>query len=146
MALSRLTRILVGVLAMTTASGAVAAAKVAQKPSALVEKPASPAAPPPPVFTVYDRAIDSVTAAIRQALQTAGREGAFLDKRDAAGVAEYYLEQGYAPTWTLDGKLNDHAVAIIKRLADAETDGLDPRAYRTPPVGLGRYGVVPSAT
>ena len=47
-------------------------------------------------FTIYDRVIDPVTAAIRDALLDAGREGAFLDKRDAAGVAEYYAEQGYA--------------------------------------------------
>src|SRR5262245_59558266 len=146
MASSGLTRALVALLAAGVASGAMAATKPAPKPAAVVQKPAAPPAPPAPTFTFYDRTIDPLTASIREALLTAGKEGAFLDKRDAAGVAEYYQEQGYAPTWTLDGKLSDQAVAIIKRLADAETDGLDPRAYRTPPVGLGRYGVVPSAT
>src|SRR5262249_32492695 len=71
-------------------------------------------------------------------------EGAFLDKRDAAGVAEFYQEQGYVPTWTADGKLTDRAVAIINRLAEADTDGLDSKAYHTPPVGLGRYGATVS--
>src|SRR5207237_9085601 len=98
----------------------------------------------PPTFSSYDRTIDPATAAIREALQTAGREGAFLDKRDAAGVAEYYQEQGYVPTWTAAGKLNDRAVAIINRLTEADADGLDPKAYHTPPVGLGRYGATPS--
>jgi murein L,D-transpeptidase YcbB/YkuD len=144
MALSGLTRILVALLAMTAGNGAFAAARVVQKAAAAVATPAMPAVPPRPVFTVYDRAIDPVTAAIRDALQTAGREGAFLDKRDAAGVAEYYAEQGYAQTWTLDGRLSDRAVAIIARLAKADTDGLDPKAYRTPPTGLGRDEAKPS--
>ena len=144
MALSGLTRILVAMVAMSAAGGAMAAAKAVQKPAPVVQKPVVPPVPPPPSFTFYDRAIDPVTAAIREALQTAGREGAFLDKRDAAGVAEYYQEQGYAPTWTLDGRLSDRAVAIINRLAEADKDGLDPKAYRTPPVGLGRYGATPS--
>src|SRR4051794_14525955 len=106
MALGGLTRILVTLLAVSAAGGATAATKAGQKAAPVVQKPAVPPAPPPLTFTFYDRAIDPVTAAIRDALQTAGREGAFLDKRDAAGVAEYYQEQGYAPTWTLDGRLS----------------------------------------
>jgi murein L,D-transpeptidase YcbB/YkuD len=144
MALSGLTRILVAMLAMTAASGAFAAARVVQKPAAGVATPALPAVPPPPAFTVYDRAIDPATAAVRDALQTAGHAGPFLNKRDAAGVAEYYAEQGYVPTWTLDGKLSDRAVAIINRIAEADADGLDPKAYRTPPVDLGRAGAIPT--
>src|SRR5690606_4073956 len=58
-------------------------------------------------FPIYDRLIDPMTAAIRAELATAGTEGAFLDKRDAAGVAEFYAEQGYTPTWVIDGKLSD---------------------------------------
>ena len=64
-------------------------------------------------FPIYDRVIDPLTAAIRAALATAGTEGSFLDKRDAAGVAEYYAEQGYTPTWTVDGKLTERAKAVI---------------------------------
>ena len=141
MALSGLTRILVAMVAVGAAGGAMAAAKPVQKAAPLVQKPV---VPPPPSFTFYDRAVDPVTAAIRAALQTAGREGTFLDKRDAAGVAEYYEEQGYAPTWTLAGKLSDRAIAIINRLAEADKDGLDPKAYHTPAAGLGGYGVTAS--
>ena len=89
--------------------------------------------------TVYDRTVDPISAAIRQALTNAGRAGGFLDKRDAAAVAEYYAEQGYAPSWTDNGLLTERARQIILRLAAADSDGLDPRAYRTPPVGLGKY-------
>jgi murein L,D-transpeptidase YcbB/YkuD len=88
-------------------------------------------------YTVYDRAIDPTTAAIRAILGEAGKHGAFLDKRDAAAVAEYYREQGYAPSWTDDGRLTARAKKIIARLARANIDGLDPRAYRTPPMGMG---------
>ena len=127
-------------VALGAAGGAMAAAKPVQKAAPVVQKPV---VPPPPSFTFYDRAVDPVTAAIRAALQTAGREGRFLDKRDAAGVAEYYEEQGYAPTWTLAGKLSDRAIAIINRLAEADKDGLDPKAYHTPAAGLGGFGVTP---
>jgi murein L,D-transpeptidase YcbB/YkuD len=143
MPVNGLTRGLVIVLAMTAGGQAFAATKFLQKaaPGAAIEKPA---AAPPPTFTVYDQTVDPLTASIREALRAAGHAGASIDKRDAAGVAEYYAEQGYVPTWTLDGKLSDRAVAVINRLAQADADGLDPKAYRTPPADLGRSGTTPS--
>ena len=143
MAVSGLTRGLVIVLAMTAGSQAFAATKYLQKagPAAAIEKPAAAS----PTFTVYDQAIDPLTASIRAALQASGHAGASLDKRDAAGVAQYYAEQGYVPTWTLDGKLSDRAIAVINRLAQADADGLDAKAYRTPPADLGRSGTTPGS-
>ncbi|MEJ0096855.1 MAG: hypothetical protein WDM84_01305 [Bauldia sp.] len=88
-------------------------------------------------WPIYDSVVDPMTAAIRGALAGAGTEGAFLDKRDAAGVAEYYAEQGYTPVWTANGRLTDQAKAIIARIKNAEVDGLDPAAYRLPIVQLG---------
>jgi murein L,D-transpeptidase YcbB/YkuD len=83
-------------------------------------------------FPIYDSVIDPQTAAIRAALATAGTEGSFLDKRDAAAVAEYYAEQGYTPSWIVDGKLTAGAKGIIARIQKAEIDGLDPAAYPMP--------------
>jgi murein L,D-transpeptidase YcbB/YkuD len=89
-------------------------------------------------YSMYDRVVDPTTVAIRAMLADAGTRGEFLDKRDAAGVAEFYAEQGYAPTWTDAGKLTERARAIILRLRQAGADGLDPAAYRTPFLGIGR--------
>ena len=93
-------------------------------------------------FPIYDRVIDPMTAAIRAMLATAGQEGAFLDKRDTAGVAEYYAERGYTPAWTVDGRLTERAKKLIVRLHQAEADGL-PDVYRTPVIGMGE--VVPAS-
>jgi murein L,D-transpeptidase YcbB/YkuD len=121
---------LAGVSALALATGALAA------PAAKAEAPG--AVELAYDFPIYDSVIDPLTAAIRAALADAGKEGSFLDKRDAAAVAEYYAEQGYAPSWTADGKLTDRAKAIIARIKQAEIDGLDPARYTTPVVQLGQ--------
>ena len=89
-------------------------------------------------YPIYDSVVDPLTAAIRSALAGAGTEGAFLDKRDAAGVAEYYAEQGDTPVWTAGGKLTERAKGIIARIENAAVDGLDATAYPLPPVQLGQ--------
>ena len=93
-------------------------------------------------FPIYDRVVDPMTAAIRAMLATAGQEGDYLDKRDQAGVAEYYALQGYAPTWTIDGRLTERAKKLIARVHEAEKDGLM-GVYRTPVIGMGE--VVPAS-
>jgi murein L,D-transpeptidase YcbB/YkuD len=55
-----------------------------------------------------------------------------LVERDIAGVIEFYEARGFLPAWTNGGGLTPGAVALIDRLAAADADGLDPRAYRTP--------------
>ncbi|MEX0853257.1 MAG: hypothetical protein WD036_08255, partial [Bauldia sp.] len=92
-------------------------------------------------YPLYDRTTDPIVAAIRAILDDAGTHGAFLDKRDAAAVAEFYQEQGFAPAWTRDGRLTERAEPIIRRVHQADLDGLDPYAYRTPVIGMG--SVVP---
>jgi len=89
-------------------------------------------------YPIYDGVVDPVTAAIRAALADAGTKGGFLDKRDAAGVADYYAQQGYTPVWTVDGKFSDQAKAIIARIKNAADDGLDPAQYLLPPADLGQ--------
>jgi murein L,D-transpeptidase YcbB/YkuD len=87
-------------------------------------------------FPIYDRLVDPLTAAIRRELALAGREGAYLDKRDMAGVADYYARQGHAPTWTAEGRLTERAKTLIARIHQAEHDGLLD-VYRTPVIGMG---------
>jgi murein L,D-transpeptidase YcbB/YkuD len=117
------------VAALVAASGSAFAAK--QDEAKVVDPVAD--------IIIYDRLVDPITSAIRQALKTAGKEGLFLDKRDQAGVAAYYAEQSYAPSWTADGKLTERARLLIERLAEADEDGLDRSVYQTPPVALGQY-------
>lgn len=119
---------------VVASSGAFAAAAKPKAPAAEVQLAAN--------FPIYDRVVDPMTAAIRAMLATAGQEGAYLDKRDAAGVAEYYAEQGYAPTWTVDGRLTGRAKKLIARLHEADKDGLVD-VYRTPVIGRGE--VVPAS-
>jgi murein L,D-transpeptidase YcbB/YkuD len=118
------------------AGGALAAnPKVRQKtaPKPEVVQPATTVD-----YPIYDSVVDPLTAAIRGALADAGTKGAFLDKRDAAGVADYYAQQGYTPIWTVDGKFTDKAKAVIARIKDAAKDGLDPNAYPLPQADLGQ--------
>ncbi len=88
-------------------------------------------------YVVSDRIVDPMAEAIRSILSDAGTRGAFLDKRDAAAVAEFYDEQGYAPVWTANGKLTERALTVIARLKQANTDGLNPADYPTPHVQIG---------
>ncbi len=60
-----------------------------------------------------------------------------LTQRDADGVIAFYEARGYQAAWTADGTLTDRAIALIDRIAAADTDGLDPLAYDTPRVDLG---------
>ncbi|MEO8666990.1 MAG: L,D-transpeptidase family protein [Bauldia sp.] len=142
-------RLLIAFLMMTTAGGALAAVK---KLTPKAPEAAAVAASVDPVATasiargtVYDRLIDPMTAAIRFELAEAGRNGSFLDKRDEAAVAEHYAEQGYAPSWIADGKLTERAKTVIRRLAEADADGLDVSAYQTPVLNLGEAGPMSTA-
>jgi murein L,D-transpeptidase YcbB/YkuD len=93
-------------------------------------------------FPIYDRIVDPMTAAIRANLATAGQVGEYLDKRDTAGVAAYYAQQGYAPTWTVGGRLTERAKKLIARIHRAYEDGL-PDIYRTPLLGMGEGVAAP---
>jgi L,D-transpeptidase YcbB len=133
MALMRLITAFVSTTAMLTAAVYAAPADDAE--------PAEATAEPTIVIehTLYDRTTDPVTAAIREILADAGKDGAFLEKRDAAAVAEYYQEQSFAPSWTAGGQMTERARLLIDRIRNAQTDGLDPRDYHTPPMSLGQW-------
>ena len=95
-------------------------------------------------FPIYDSVVDPLTAAIRQALANAGTEGSFLDKRDAAAVAEYYAEQGYAPSWTADGKLTDRAKAIVASIGKAADEVSTRKPTTCPTCSLAKRSRRPS--
>jgi murein L,D-transpeptidase YcbB/YkuD len=122
---------ILAVLALIAASGSAFAAP----PTA-----AAKAEGFPPIFYVPPGgSVAPEESPIRKALGALPQDGEFLDKRDRAAVAEFYSESGFKPAWTKDGQLTDHAKAIVLRLGKADEDGLDPNAYRTPSVGIGKY-------
>ncbi len=88
---------------------------------------------PKTIYSLNDHTVDPMTAAIRSVLDDAGRHGGFLDKPDAAAVATYYAERAFVPAWTQNGRLSERGQLVAQRLREADTDGLDPRAYPTPP-------------
>jgi murein L,D-transpeptidase YcbB/YkuD len=96
----------------------------------------APTRPQPIHWTLYDRAVDPATAAVKAAVADAVKRG-FVDKRDRTGLQAFYAQTGYAPAWTADGKLSDRALALIDRLKDADADGLDAALFQTPNVALG---------
>ena len=132
----RLIAILAGTGSLLLAAGLLATPAAAAAAKAPVAAPVKIALD----FPVYDSVIDPATAAMRAALADAGTEGSFLEKRDAAGVAEYYSEQGYLPTWTTDGHLTVRANEIINRLNQADSDGLDADTFKVPIIGIGNGG------
>jgi murein L,D-transpeptidase YcbB/YkuD len=109
--------------------------------TAATTKPAKPAVLVPeipvPQFPIYDSILDPQTAAIRAALVDAGKQGTFLDKRDAAAVAEYYAEQGFTPSWIASGKFSTQALAIVDAIKKASDEGLDPKNYKLPIMQIG---------
>ncbi len=103
-------------------------------PALAKSKPAPEPVPVSLTYPVYDSVVDPATAALQGLLANAGQDGSFLDKRDSAGVAEYYAEQGYLPTWTAGGHLTAQAQKIIARIRQADIDGLDPADFVTPAI------------
>ena len=96
-------------------------------------------------LTMADIANDPAAQALRSLLDTSNRDLAFLEKRDQAGIAEFYQERNYLPVWTENGFLTPRAKAVMARIARADEDGLDPAAFTLPAPGLGeRVAAAPS--
>lgn len=53
-------------------------------------------------------------------------------KKERTAIQSFYEARGYAPVWSEYGKPTERMRAAIKRLKDAEADGLDPSEYATP--------------
>ncbi|MEJ0013734.1 MAG: L,D-transpeptidase family protein [Bauldia sp.] len=117
------------------------------KPAAVAVAKPKPAAPDVLLasqFPIYDSILDPETAAIRAALVSAGTQGSFLDKRDAAAVAEFYAERGFTSLWTAGGKLTPQALSIIAAIRQAAGEGLDPANYNLPMMQLGAAQPAPA--
>lgn len=63
-----------------------------------------------------------------------GSKGAryFDRKNERAAIEKVYAARDYAPLWTQAGKATDRAKAIIARLGQAASEGLDPSDYPAP--------------
>lgn len=124
--------IFIGALAFAAMVGGALAEEPATAPAATETIGAPDSAAP-------ESALDATSAAIRDLLANAGQQGSFLSKRDAAAVAEFYTERGYAAAWFPDGVMTDRGRALIARIRAADTDGLDPTEFTLPTDDLGRY-------
>ena len=117
---------LIGVAALLATGGAMAAAAKGAVPVV----PAS-------YYTMDDQAVDPMSVTIRAIMTNAGGQGDFLEKKNVGALTAFYRGQSFAPSWVLNGKLTDRALAVIARIKAADTDGLDPSAYHLPHAQIG---------
>ena len=117
---------LIGVAAMLAAGSALAASAKSEGPVVLAS-----------YYSMSDRVVDPVSESIRAVLINVDGQGAFIEKKNVGALTAFYRAQSYAPSWTMDGKLTDRALAVIARIKAADTDGLDPGAYRLPHAQIG---------
>jgi murein L,D-transpeptidase YcbB/YkuD len=120
---------------------AAAPAAAAPAPSATeaakdVAAPANPTvateqtAPPDPMAAL-DPADRAVAEKIRDLL-AAKTDKIFAGKREQAAVEAFYQKRTFAPMWLEKGVENARAKAVIARLKDADTDGLEASEYKIP--------------
>jgi|GEM_PF-156904 len=57
-----------------------------------------------------------------------------LGKTDNKALVAFYTERDFAPLWLDGGRLGEEARAVIDRLDNAHTDGLDPARYIVPAI------------
>ena len=117
---------LIGVAALIAAGGAMAQSAESESKVVLAS-----------YYTTGDRAVDPMSETIRAILINAGGQGDFLQKKDVGALNAFYRAQSYAPSWIMDGKLTERALAVIARIKAADTDGLDPSVYHVPHVQIG---------
>jgi L,D-transpeptidase YcbB len=107
---------------------AAAPAPAAAAPSAA---PASPPEPPKEVVTAPVAPVDPVAEKLREML--AGKLDRVLERKiERKPIEAFYTARNYAPLWSDGGAVNARAKAVIARLRQADSDGLDPSDYPTP--------------
>jgi murein L,D-transpeptidase YcbB/YkuD len=87
--------------------------------------------PPPDPLASLDPADRVVAEQIRDLL-TAKSERIFADKKERTAVEAFYQNRNLAPLWLDKGVENARAKAVIARLKNADSDGLNPGDYKTP--------------
>ncbi|WP_018181343.1 L,D-transpeptidase family protein [Kaistia granuli] len=88
-------------------------------------------------LAMADVASDPAAQALKTILSAPVKAETFVDKRDRAAMVEFYAERDYQPVWMVDGVYTPQARKVMQRIAAAAEDGLDPTAYRLPPVQVG---------
>ncbi|MFN8828949.1 MAG: L,D-transpeptidase family protein [Labrys sp. (in: a-proteobacteria)] len=72
---------------------------------------------------------ERVRTAIAERFATGERGIVGLTSEEASAVAAFYASRGNGAVWTVDGRLTEHAVKVLARLAGAEADGLSSKDY-----------------
>lgn len=117
---------LIGAAALLAAGSGLAASAKSESPVVLAS-----------YYSMSDRVVDAASESIRAVLINVAGQGDFLEKKNSGALTAFYRAQSYAPSWTMDGKLTDRALAVIARVRAADTDGLDPSAYHLPHAQIG---------
>jgi murein L,D-transpeptidase YcbB/YkuD len=93
--------------------------------------PTSPAEPPKDVATAPAAPLDPVAEKLREIL--AGKLDRLIErKNERKPIEAFYTARNYAPLWSDNGAVNARAKAVIARLKQADSDGLEPADYPTP--------------
>ncbi len=91
---------------------------------------------------------DPVAQAVFEALKQASADVS-LSKSQVVALVKAYADRGFEPLWISDNKPSSKARAVLKVLADADQEGLDPDLYRLPSLGgvgdIDRIGTDPAA-
>lgn len=110
-----------------SADAATAPVAEVEAPAAEAPAPAMPATGEPDAIAA-EPALTPLPAAIEQALATNG---------DGAAMTEFYAARDFAPLWIEGDTLGARALDARARIADADRDGLDARAFNLPAADLG---------
>lgn len=95
----------------------------------------SPDSPPAPAVATPSVPVDPVAAAVFARLSDGMPLLARLGGRERTALKVFYDARGDKPVWVADGTWTPAAKAVAGRLAAADEDGLDPRAYPVPNLG-----------
>jgi murein L,D-transpeptidase YcbB/YkuD len=82
-------------------------------------------------LAALDSADRPVAEAIRDLLATKS-DRLFANKNERAAVLAFYVSRNLAPLWVENGVENARAEAVIARLKNSDSDGLDPSQYIAP--------------
>lgn len=120
--------------AAETAAPAITPAAPATETAAPAAAPAADPAPAPALATTSpDMPIDqAIVAEIGKVVASATGDA----RRRADAVAKVYAARANQPIWVEGDHYSDKAKAVIARLADAVTDGLNPVDYALPETNL----------
>jgi murein L,D-transpeptidase YcbB/YkuD len=107
--------------------------------------PTLPAAPPAAAKPAPDRTMPARLPSAGEKLREIVTSSQ-LDKRidradDRKSVQSFYAARGYAPLWIHDGALTAQARAVVARLRNASTEGLNAADYPVPQIGAGAEAI-----